>query len=189
MREFLSIIIVINSITICVTNNDFNPLSYTNNRIENVVNIVKQNNRIPVTTDKIFNKFLLPNDQYINESGNNNNININESGNINNDDAGGNLTIVPTTLTSSSSSLPLPDEEFENFYNQKLGLFLFTKYCGPGDRDWKNIPNHGNRRTPRSYRGIDACCKAHDGCENYIDNSSQYNKFPGLSIKSQLFAR
>lgn len=174
----LGIVILFNVIFVCIANEEIAVLDTfaSNDHIDD-------DGKEPVS-DKVMNK-IITTDYYINDSGNKFNESVNElseSGNIygNND---GNSTNGPVPVQN------LQYEDEENMYNQKIGLFLFTKYCGPGDRDWKNIPLHSIRRDARSYRGIDACCKAHDGCQNYVENSSEYDKFPGLPIKSQLFAR
>lgn len=176
----LGTVIWLNVIVRCIANEEILRLDTvpSNDHIEN--------DRTEPMSDKVMTKIIITTDQHINNSGSNVNESVNElneTGNIYDNDFDGNLTDVPTSV----QNMQYNDEE--NMYNPKIGLFLFTKYCGPGDRDWKNIPLHSNQRDLRSYRDIDACCKAHDGCQNYVENSSEFEKFPGLPPKAQLFAR
>lgn len=93
---------------------------------------------------------------------------------------------------TSTSLISDIDPEAIIINGQKIGLFLFTQYCGPGDRVWRRLPQShqwNNGRNGRTYREIDACCKQHDECPNYIENAGQHSKYPGLSIKPQMFAR
>lgn len=69
--------------------------------------------------------------------------------------------------------------------NEKIGLFLFTQYCGPGERIWKTVSGQGKY----TYADIDVCCKQHDECPNYILSDSDYNKYNGLPRRNQIFAR
>lgn len=73
--------------------------------------------------------------------------------------------------------------------NEKIGLFIFTQYCGPGERIWKNIYGQGKLPSSNTYADIDVCCKRHDECPNYISSDSDYDKFNGLPKRPQLFAR
>lgn len=72
----------------------------------------------------------------------------------------------------------------------KIGIFLFTQYCGPGERVWKSISGPG-KVPPKAatYADIDVCCKQHDECPNYISSDGDYSRYPGLPRKSQIFSR
>lgn len=70
-------------------------------------------------------------------------------------------------------------------YDSRIGLFLFTRYCGPGSRiRQKFFPNE-----QRSYNDIDQCCKMHDDCPNFVEKEEHYNQYPGLEIRPQFFSR
>ncbi|KAG4071262.1 hypothetical protein HA402_003966 [Bradysia odoriphaga] len=71
----------------------------------------------------------------------------------------------------------------------KIGLFLFTQYCGPGERVWKSISGSGKRPSTSTYADIDVCCKQHDECPNYISSDGDYEKYAGLPHRSQIFTR
>lgn len=71
----------------------------------------------------------------------------------------------------------------------KIGLFIFTQYCGPGERVWKSIPKQGNLLSTNTYANIDVCCKQHDECPNYISIDSDYDRYPGLPRRQQIFSR
>lgn len=70
-------------------------------------------------------------------------------------------------------------------YDSRLGLFLFTRYCGPGARIWQKIFPNGER----TYSDIDRCCKMHDSCPNFVEKKEHYDQYPGLEIRSQFFSR
>lgn len=69
--------------------------------------------------------------------------------------------------------------------NEKVGLFVFTQYCGPGERIWKTVSGHGKY----TYADIDVCCKQHDECPNYILSDRDYDRYSGLPRRNQIFAR
>ncbi|KAJ6633747.1 Phospholipase A2 [Pseudolycoriella hygida] len=115
------------------------------------------------------------------------------------------LTVVTTVLSLISVALAYDDNSWNEIHkftnitqsefdrsdmmnNQKIGLFVFTQYCGPGERVWRSS---GQERKPSSnmYADIDVCCKQHDGCPNYVSSSSDYDRYVGLPQKSQLFSR
>lgn len=79
--------------------------------------------------------------------------------------------------------------QFNNDSNQqRFDLFLFTQYCGPGERVWKRTNTKISQ--PRiSYADLDVCCKEHDGCPNYLGSGQDHVNFPGLTYKNQYFAR
>lgn len=81
-------------------------------------------------------------------------------------------------------------EQNSELNNEKIGLFVFTQYCGPGERIWKTISGQEKLPNPvNTYADIDVCCKRHDECPNYIVSSSDYERYVGLPQRSQLFAR
>lgn len=91
-------------------------------------------------------------------------------------------------------SVPVPhqyellrDDEVEILQNGRLGLFLFTRYCGPGARIWEKIFKNSN--TGRTYQDIDVCCKVHDNCPNFVGQEAHYQQYPGLQIRPQFFSR
>lgn len=71
----------------------------------------------------------------------------------------------------------------------KIGLFVFTQYCGPGERVWKAIPGTAKLPSASTYANIDVCCKQHDECPNYVSSDGDYDRYPGLPRKSQIFSR
>lgn len=79
------------------------------------------------------------------------------------------------------------DEQFKDesmSFDGRIGLFLFTRYCGPGARIWKTFfPGE------RSYTDIDLCCKMHDECPNFVEKREHYSSYPGLEFRPQYFSR
>lgn len=80
-------------------------------------------------------------------------------------------------------------KQADTLNNEKIGLFVFTQYCGPGERVWKSISGQSKLPSTTTYADIDVCCKQHDECPNYIVSDSDYNKYAGLSRRSLIFAR
>lgn len=70
-------------------------------------------------------------------------------------------------------------------YNSRIGIFLFTRYCGPGSRLWNKIFNQDKK----TYAEIDGCCQMHDECPNYVENFNDYYNYPGLEYRPQFFSR
>lgn len=70
-------------------------------------------------------------------------------------------------------------------YNSRIGMFLFTRYCGPGSRLWNKI----FRNDKRTYAEIDSCCKMHDECPHYVEKLEDYYNYPGLDYRPQFFSR
>lgn len=69
-------------------------------------------------------------------------------------------------------------------YDGRIGLFLFTRYCGPGSRLWRKFfPGE------RSYGEIDRCCQMHDDCPNFVEKREHYIQYPGLEFRPQYFSR
>lgn len=73
--------------------------------------------------------------------------------------------------------------------DEKIGLFVFTQYCGPGDRVWKAISGYGKLPSSNMYADLDVCCKRHDECPNYITDDSDYERYIGLPRRPQIFSR
>lgn len=70
-------------------------------------------------------------------------------------------------------------------YNSRIGVFLFTRYCGPGSRLWNKI----FKNDKKTYAEIDSCCQMHDECPNYVENAEDYTNYPGLEYRPQFFSR
>lgn len=77
------------------------------------------------------------------------------------------------------------NSENEAMLNTRTGVFLFTRYCGPGSRLWNKI----FKQDQRTYVDIDYCCKMHDECPNYVEKLEDYNQYPGLEFRPQFFSR
>lgn len=69
--------------------------------------------------------------------------------------------------------------------NARIGLFVFTRYCGPGARFLNRIFN----RDERTYASIDNCCRAHDECPEFVSGPSDYINYPELDYRPQFFSR
>lgn len=67
----------------------------------------------------------------------------------------------------------------------RVGVFLFTRYCGPGAR----LLNRFFKTDERTYADIDFCCKMHDDCPDYVLQPADYNSYPGLDVRPQFFSR
>lgn len=81
------------------------------------------------------------------------------------------------------------DQTDDTLYSEKIGLFVFTQYCGPGERVWKSISRQGKLPAMNTYADLDVCCKQHDECPNYIVGDGDYVRYPGLPRRPQLFSR
>lgn len=88
-----------------------------------------------------------------------------------------------TNVGATTNNENTADEPFS--YDSRIGLFLFTRYCGPGSRIWKKFFPNGDR----SYSDVDQCCKMHDECPNFVEKEEHYNQYPGLEIRPQFFSR
>lgn len=69
--------------------------------------------------------------------------------------------------------------------NGRVGILLFTRFCGPGAR----LLNKFFRTDQRTYASIDVCCQMHDECPNYVNGANDYRKYPGLEQRPQIFSR
>lgn len=69
--------------------------------------------------------------------------------------------------------------------NSRIGIFLFTRYCGPGARFLNKI----FKTDERTYAKIDNCCRMHDECPDYVLRSDDYKRYPGLDVRPQFFSR
>lgn len=69
--------------------------------------------------------------------------------------------------------------------NGRIGIFIFTRYCGPGAR----YLNRVFKTDDRTYDSIDHCCRMHDECPDYVLRPEDYAKYPNLEIKLQFFSR
>lgn len=71
--------------------------------------------------------------------------------------------------------------------NARIGVFIFTRYCGPGARFLNRILTKKDERT---YANIDNCCRAHDECPDFVTNfPDDYQNYPELDYRPQLFTR
>lgn len=77
-----------------------------------------------------------------------------------------------------------PYKDDTSGYDGRIGLLLFTRYCGPGSRIWKKFFVND-----RSYADIDRCCKMHDDCPNFVEKREHYIRYPGLEFRPQYFSR
>lgn len=80
------------------------------------------------------------------------------------------------------------DSSFETkdaMINGRVGVLLFTRFCGPGAR----LLNKFFKTDQRTYASIDVCCQMHDECPNYVNRANDYRKFPGLEQRPQIFSR
>lgn len=69
--------------------------------------------------------------------------------------------------------------------NARIGIFIFTRYCGPGARFFNRIFN----KDERTYASIDNCCQAHDECPDLVSQPQDYQNYPELDYRPQLFTR
>lgn len=69
--------------------------------------------------------------------------------------------------------------------NGRLGVLLFTRFCGPGAR----LLNQFFKSDQRTFANIDVCCQMHDECPNYVNRANDYRKYPGLEQRPQIFSR
>lgn len=69
--------------------------------------------------------------------------------------------------------------------NARIGIFVFTRYCGPGARLLNRILN----RDERTYASIDNCCRAHDECPDFVSQLDDYKNYPELDYRPQFFSR
>lgn len=91
-----------------------------------------------------------------------------------------------TNVGAATNNAHIADQQQQTFsYDGRIGLFLFTRYCGPGSRIWKKFFPNGER----TYGDIDQCCRMHDDCPNFVEKEEHYNQYPGLEIRPQFFSR
>lgn len=76
-------------------------------------------------------------------------------------------------------------ESRDAMINGRIGIFLFTRYCGPGSR----ILNRFFKTDERTYADIDNCCRLHDECPDYVLRPEDYDKYPELDKRPQFFSR
>lgn len=69
--------------------------------------------------------------------------------------------------------------------NGRIGVFLFTRYCGPGAR----FLNKFFKTDERTYARIDNCCRMHDECPDYVLRNEDYARYPALDVRPQFFSR
>lgn len=69
--------------------------------------------------------------------------------------------------------------------NGRIGVFLFTRYCGPGAR----FLNKFFKTDERTYARIDNCCRMHDECPDYVLRNEDYKRYPALDVRPQFFSR
>lgn len=73
----------------------------------------------------------------------------------------------------------------EEVINSRLGVFLFTRFCGPGGK----VLNKFFNTDERTYSQIDVCCRFHDECPDYVTSYKDYSNYPGLEHRRQFFSR
>lgn len=76
-------------------------------------------------------------------------------------------------------------ESRDAMINGRIGIFIFTRYCGPGARFLNRIPKNDKR----TYASIDHCCRLHDECPDYVSRPEDYERYPELERRPQLFSR
>lgn len=76
-------------------------------------------------------------------------------------------------------------ESREAISNARIGIFIFTRYCGPGARFLNRIFNNDDR----TYASIDKCCREHDECPDFVTQPEDYQNYPDLDYRPQLFSR
>lgn len=79
-------------------------------------------------------------------------------------------------------------ENFESrdaMINSRIGVFLFTRYCGPGARLFNRI----FKTDERTYASVDSCCRLHDECPDYVLQPHDYERYPELDVRPQFFSR
>ncbi|XP_031635153.1 phospholipase A2-like [Contarinia nasturtii] len=76
-------------------------------------------------------------------------------------------------------------ESRDAMINSRIGVFLFTRYCGPGARIFNRI----FKTDERTYTNIDNCCRMHDECPEYVLQPHDYQQYPGLDVRPQFFSR
>lgn len=76
-------------------------------------------------------------------------------------------------------------ESRDAMINSRIGVFLFTRYCGPGAR----ILNRIFKTDERTYTSIDTCCRLHDECPDYVNQPHDYQRYPDLDVRPQFFSR
>lgn len=76
-------------------------------------------------------------------------------------------------------------ESRDAMINSRIGVFLFTRYCGPGAR----LLNKIFKTDERTYSNIDNCCRLHDECPDYVLQPHDYERYPNLDVRPQFFSR
>ncbi|XP_055325707.1 uncharacterized protein LOC129579580 isoform X2 [Sitodiplosis mosellana] len=76
-------------------------------------------------------------------------------------------------------------ESRDAMINSRIGVFLFTRYCGPGAR----LLNKIFKTDERTYSNIDTCCRLHDECPDYVLQPHDYERYPELDVRPQFFSR
>lgn len=77
------------------------------------------------------------------------------------------------------------EESREEAINSRIGVLLFTRFCGPGGK----LLNTIFKTDERTYSRIDACCRLHDECPEYVNAVNDYRQYPGLEVRPQFFSR
>ncbi|XP_058459011.1 phospholipase A2-like [Malaya genurostris] len=73
---------------------------------------------------------------------------------------------------------------YKGYAGPGIGIKSLTNFCGPG-----NWSTNGEVTQNPYFTKIDQCCKSHDECPLYIVQRKDYENFPGLPYKPQLFSR
>lgn len=76
-------------------------------------------------------------------------------------------------------------ESRDAMVNSRIGVFLFTRYCGPGARFLNRI----FKTDERTYANIDNCCRMHDECPDYVLQPYDYERYPYLDVRPQFYSR
>lgn len=76
------------------------------------------------------------------------------------------------------------NESYNDPVRQSSTTKVLTNFCGPG-----NWSINGEVTQNPYFREIDLCCKKHDECPDYIVKKRDYERYPGLPFKPQLFTR
>lgn len=76
-------------------------------------------------------------------------------------------------------------ESGDAILNSRIGIFIFTRFCGPGARFLNRIL----KKDERTYARIDSCCQKHDECPDYVTQPEDYKRYPQLDHRPQFFSR
>lgn len=76
------------------------------------------------------------------------------------------------------------NESYHDAVKPSSAMRVLTNFCGPG-----NWSIDGEVTQNPYFQDIDLCCKKHDECPDYIVKRKDYERFPGLPYKPQIFTR